>query len=190
MLIITFHGNHHPTKQSWPPSALYQDRRSERFLCSFSSQNRRQLLGSERKKQMTIPAVFSAKPNTECPADLRWIQQQGCFPPLLVHDLQGEEINQGLQGFSCLNLLTFYFRVREKTYTTFLFLFFFFTTGNSKLFNTKNNYFKRWTQKSFRTVKILCMIPQWRIHSSDICPKPLNAQHQEWTLRKTTDFGW
>lgn len=74
MLIITFHGNHHPTKQSWPPSTLYQDRRSERFLCSFSSQNISQLLGSEWKKQMTIPAVFSAKPNTECPAYLRWIQ--------------------------------------------------------------------------------------------------------------------
>ena len=51
MLFITSHGNHHPTKQSWPPSALYQDRGSERFLCSFSSQNRSQLLGSEQKNK-------------------------------------------------------------------------------------------------------------------------------------------
>lgn len=67
------------------------------------------------KRASAIPAALSAKPNTECLADLRWIEWQGGFPPSLVHDPQEKEINQGSQGFGCLGLLKFYFRVNGKS---------------------------------------------------------------------------
>lgn len=69
----------------------------------------------QTKRASAIPAALLAKPNTECLADLGWIKWQGGFPPSLVHDPQGKEINQGSQGFGCLGLLKFYFRVNGKS---------------------------------------------------------------------------
>lgn len=49
----------------------------------------------QNKRASAIPAVLSAKPNTEGLADLGWFEWQGGFPPSLVHDPQEKEINQG-----------------------------------------------------------------------------------------------
>ena len=40
----------------------------------FFISKQKSIVGVRAKKQMTVAAASSAKPNTECPADLRWIQ--------------------------------------------------------------------------------------------------------------------
>lgn len=37
--------------------------------------------------------------------------------------------------------------------------------------------------RTFRAVKMFCMLPQWRMYVPYIYPNPQNAKHQEWTLR-------
>ena len=48
---------------------------------------------TKKKKKVTILAALSAKANTECPAELRWIQYRRYFFLLLVNDPQEKEIN-------------------------------------------------------------------------------------------------
>ena len=43
-------------------------------------------------------------------------------------------------------------------------------------------------QRIFRVVKLLFVILQWQIHGIIHLSKPIDIQHQEWTLMYTKEF--